>query len=123
METSIAACMNEFDCPNVKNKAWMDMKEQKQGIAKSYCLWKDLHDSIVSEQPMIDGRSWEMVAVNFEWAATKADGLSLFQVGEKGRGLKAVSLGAEMNVLYVSKRRETGSISKRCFGKSDTRYT
>jgi hypothetical protein len=54
-----------------------------------------------------------------QWAATKADGMSLFQISMKARGSEVdgqVSLAAEMVVLDVSKPRETSSFSKRCTG-------
>jgi hypothetical protein len=65
--------------------------------------------------------SWKTVAVNSWCAATRADGLSLFQARVKARGLESdgqVSLAAEMFVLDVSKPWKTGDTSKHCISSS-----
>jgi hypothetical protein len=65
------------------------------------------------------------VAVGSWLAATKAEQLSLFQVGEKARGLELVgevSLAAEMFVLDVSKPRKNGGTSKRRIDSVDISF-
>lgn len=60
---------------------------RKQEAMKSYCSSKDLHASIVSGRPMIEGYARRTVADSSQWAATNAVELSLFQVGEQTGGL------------------------------------
>jgi hypothetical protein len=46
---SVYSSMNECDCLVVDQKGMNDHQRiEEQGVAKSYCLWMDLHASMVS---------------------------------------------------------------------------